>query len=105
MYSALSGPRELKPRWTHKKPAACTVYAAAPYHIYLIPLIVIRCELGCPLISLGSGTKAKMSEAKLRKKRVSFVCFALKRNEIFWMGNEMIQSEKYRKYRKFCTEK
>ena len=23
MYSALSGPRELKPRWTHKKPAAC----------------------------------------------------------------------------------
>ena len=63
--------------------------------------------VGCPLISLGSETKRNESEnerSEIAKKKVSFACFALKRNRIFWMRNEMIRSEKYRKYRKFCTE-
>ena len=40
-------------------------------------------------------TEAKMSEAK---QKVSLACFALKRNEIFCMRNEMTWSEKYRKF-------
>ena len=64
-------------------------------------------DIGCPLISLGSETKRNESEnerSEIAKKKVSFACFALKRNGIFWKRNEMIRSEKYRKYRKFCTE-
>ena len=38
--------------------------------------------------------------SQIAKKRVTFACFALKRNGIFWMRNELIRSEKYRKYRK-----
>ena len=38
-----------------------------------------------------------MSEAKQRKKKVCFACFASKRNGIFCMRNEIIRSEKYRK--------
>ena len=59
--------------------------------------------LGCPLISLRSETKRNGSEnerSEIAKKRFSFACFALKRNRIFCMRNEMIRSEKYRKYRK-----
>ena len=57
--------------------------------------------VGCPLISLGSETKRNESEnerSEIAKKKVSF---ALKQNGILWMRNEIIQSEKYRKY---CTE-
>ena len=64
-------------------------------------------EVGCPLISLGSETKRNESEnerSEIAKKKVSFACFDLKRNGIFWMRNEMIRSEKYRKYRKYYNE-
>ena len=60
-------------------------------------------RLGCPHILIGSETKRNGSEnerSEIAKKMVSFACFALKRNGIFWMRNEMIRSEKYRKYRK-----
>ena len=50
--------------------------------------------IGCPLFS----NKSKNEWSEIAKKRVSFACFALKRNGIFWMRNKMIWSEKYRKY-------
>ena len=46
--------------------------------------------------------ESKNEQSEIAKKRVSFACFALKRNGIFWTRNEMIRSKKYRKY---CTEK
>ena len=56
--------------------------------------------LGCPRISLRSETMRKGSEyerCEIAKKRVCFACFASKRNGIFCIRNEKIQSEKYRK--------
>ena len=57
--------------------------------------------IGCPLISLWGETKRNGSENErseiAREKKVSFACFALKRNGIFCMWNEMIWSEKYEK--------
>ena len=56
--------------------------------------------LGCPLISLRSETKRNGSEnerCEIAEQKVGFACFALKRNRIFYMRNEMQRSEKYRK--------
>ena len=101
------------PRWTTILLLASSSRGAAPHYLPK-PLTVIKSacwlisgsqystveQLGCPHISLRSETKRNGSvneQSEIAKQKVSFACFAIKRNGKFGMRNEMIQSKKYRK--------
>ena len=60
--------------------------------------------VGCPLISLRSETMGNGREnerSEIAKRMICFAYFALEQNGIFCIRDEMIRSEKYRKYKGF----